>query len=450
MKAIFRFLSSGVLMTAFVAVGITVGYAQDPAATPVPQDPRCADADGQTAVYLKFTEAYPKTAIPDRKAAIEAGKQFLEKYGSCETVKEQADYLKGAVPKMEEALAKVEAALARSAILKRFDTGFETKKWDEVYAAGSEFVSRYPDDKALLNIMIPLGTIGLYESYNKNYKYNDDTLKYAKMAIEKIKSGTPSDKYGVYNFEYKTKENALSELNYAIGYINYYAKNDKKAALPYYYDVSQTTGKNKNEPRVYATVGAFYVDEAAPLGEEIAKLIELQKGTGTDEEKLAREKVIKEKVALFNGYAERALDAFSRAHKAAAAGPDTPANKTLKDGLYKQLQTLFERRFETKVGLDTYIVATVAKPMPNPTSPVTPVADPEPAPTTTTTTTTTTTAPATTAKPATTTPTKPASATITKVSATGSDVVAKPAETSTAVKAKPAVRKTVVKKKGKG
>jgi hypothetical protein len=95
------------------------------------------------------------------------------------------------------------------------------------------------------------------------------------------------------------------------------------------------------------------------------------------------------------------MDALGRAYKKA----EKPADKSLKDSLYKQIQVLYERRFpEKKDGLDTYISSTVAKPMPNPTTPVTPVVDPEP----TTTTTTTTSAPAG-AKPAAAAVTKPVS-----------------------------------------
>src|SRR5438552_13797195 len=98
MKTIFRFVSFGVLLAAFIAVGNMAGFAQDP----------CADADGQTALGDKFRELYPKTSVDDRKAAIDTGKQFLEKYGACETAKELTDYLKTNIPKMETRLAALQ------------------------------------------------------------------------------------------------------------------------------------------------------------------------------------------------------------------------------------------------------------------------------------------------------------------------------------------------------
>ena len=115
------------------------------------------------------------------------------------------------------------------------------------------------------------------------------------------------------------------------------------------------------------------------------------------------------------------------------AKSDTPANKTYKDALYKTLQETYKRRFDKLDGLDAYVSSAVAKPLPNPTSEVTPVSDPEPAKTTGST------APATTAPPATTPAVKPAAAT--KPTATVAST-AKPAATA----ATPAKKPVAVKK----
>jgi hypothetical protein len=77
------------------------------------------------------------------------------------------------------------------------------------------------------------------------------------------------------------------------------------------------------------------------------------------------------------------MDYYSRAYKLAKT--DTPGAKIYKDGLYKDLTILYEGRFNKKDGLDAYISSVTAKPLPNPTTPVTPVVDPEPTTTTTTT-----------------------------------------------------------------
>jgi hypothetical protein len=146
--------------------------------------------------------------------------------------------------------------------------------------------------------------------------------------------------------------------------------------------LSQSKGRFKDEPRVFAAIGDYYVTEAAKLGTEIASMIEKQKAMATDEEKEKIDVDIKAKVGLFNGYTERAIDAFTRAHKVA---PTATANdKTYKDTLFKTISDLYKRRFDKEAGMNEYMTATLAKPFPNPTSEVTPINDPDPVTTSTT------------------------------------------------------------------
>ena len=68
------------------------------------------------------------------------------------------------------------------------------------------------------------------------------------------------------------------------------------------------------------------------------------------------------------------MDSYARAHKAYGAKTDN-YSKTRKDEVYKELQALYKRRFDKDAGLDTYMATTVAKPLPNPTTEVTPVVE---------------------------------------------------------------------------
>jgi hypothetical protein len=89
------------------------------------------------------------------------------------------------------------------------------------------------------------------------------------------------------------------------------------------------------------------------------------------------------KEALFKGYMERAMDAYSRAWS--IAKDTTPAEKTYKEGLKKEIDRLYQLRFEKMDGVSQWITAAVAKPLPNPASTVEPIVDPKPTTTTTTT-----------------------------------------------------------------
>ncbi len=390
MKTIFRFLSTGVLSTAIVAVAAVVGFGQDTAAaTP---NANCADIDGHNALYTKFTGVYGKKTVPEMESALTTGKEYLEKFGSCEAFKEQVDFVKPHV-------ARLEGAVKRTKMVSRYDAAVKADDPVEIVTAGKDFLVAEPDN---INLLMPMALSSSYKSTkDNNYKYADDGIRYANTALGKIKTGwtfTKKDEKGVpvvgvfgYTF---TKDVAVGELTYAIAYLNYYGKKDKKAALPLYYELSQSAGPFKDDPRVYGTIGDFYVEEGAPIGEEIAKLIQQIKDSADEKVKADLDTQVKAKIALFNGYTERALDAYSRAHKVSKAGP-------YKDNLYKVMQGLYKRRFEKEVGLDAYVSSALAKPFPNPTTPVTPISDPEP------TTTTGTAAPAT-AAPASTTAAKPA------------------------------------------
>src|SRR5688572_31869588 len=100
MKTIFRFLNAGALTVAILAVGAVTGFGQE----------ACADVDGQNALYTKFTENFQKKTSAELRIAMDSGKGFLEKYGACESVKEQADYIRPWVPKLEESIKRISDA----------------------------------------------------------------------------------------------------------------------------------------------------------------------------------------------------------------------------------------------------------------------------------------------------------------------------------------------------
>jgi hypothetical protein len=360
MKTIFRFLSVGMLLMTFMIIGGTASSAQaqdDPAA--------------KAALYQKFTDNWNKPDVESRKIALNAAKEYVEKYGGNEADKEQVDYLKAWIPKTEDWIVK-QGTLA---MYNRFDNAYKSKNWDEVYAAGKDILAKEPDN---LDVILTLGSIGFDQSIKKNYKYNDDTLRYAKLAMQKINSGTTSKNWGLFDYKYENKDNALGWMNFNIGYITYYAQGNKKEALPYLYAASQANGETKSRPDAFEPVGAYYFEDVKKLADEVQKMIKEQTdmpATATDEERAKKDAEIKAKIAILNGTTERAMDAYSRAYTLAKANPKT---KPYADGLYKQLQALYNVRFQKTDGLDTYISSTVAKPMPDPTSAITPVSDPEP------------------------------------------------------------------------
>lgn len=354
----------------------------------------CDDLDAINELDAKIRENYGKNATVG--AAIEAGKQYLEKFGHCEATADFSKWVKDQMPAWEKRKKDYDEYEYLAPRFKRFDGGIGTNNTtpraqnaDEVFAAGRELLAKQPEN---LNFMVPMAMAGIIEAFNNNTKHADEALRLAQASVAKLKAGAESTRkdkdgkitgtYGVLKYEFQ-KQEAIDELTFGMAYILFTVKKDKKAALPLYYELSQSSEKYKKVPSVYGAIGDFYLEQSVPISNEIAALIEKQKTLPTDEEKIKMDAEIEAKIALFKGYAERAMDAFARAHK--VAPNNTPAEKAYRDNLYKTLSELYKRRFEKDTGLDQYIAETVTKPFPNPTTEVKPIVDPKPDATTTTT-----------------------------------------------------------------
>jgi len=382
MKTIIRFFS----MLALVGgIAVTGALAQNP----------CDDVDTPTAHYTKFTEQWTpldaslKANKPPAEAALQeainTGKAFIEKWGACEAWAQQAKFVTTNVSRFE----KARAAVGDLKLFDRFDAAVNADNTAEIYAAGKEILAKQPNNH---NIKYVMAVSVNREISKKNNAFNADAVTYSKALLEGLKSGAIKpdrkdkqnrDTVGVLKYEVPPQD-AISELTYTLGNVLYFGQNDKKSAMPYFYQTTQSAGLRKDFAPVYATIGSHYIDEAAPLGKEIADLIAKLKAAPTEEEKVKLDAEIKGKEALFNGYTERAMDAFARAAKFAKA--DTPQGQTYKKSLEDEVKRLYKIRFEKDTGVEQWVATATAKPLPDPTSPVQPVSDPEPTTTTTTTT----------------------------------------------------------------
>lgn len=470
MKTIFRFLGLAVLAAVFTVAGGTSIFAQvTPAATPAaPAAPGpCDSIEAREALETKVRTNFDNKDYKIRQLAVDAGEEYIKTYGACEAqpIKDFITYLNGYLPPTKKWIADTRKSAELAGLFTRFDAALKndavtkTGNWDEVYSVGKQILALDPDN---LNILITLGSIGLDETAKtpRNTKYNNDTLNYAKTSIQKLNEGKTSKNLGVFQFAYKTKENALGWLNYTVGYITYFDKGDKKGALPFLYKGAYNGVDTKKLPQIYGILGDFYFDEVKRLGEEIRVKTVAANSAATPEAKTALIAESKVLIAQLKGYAERALDAYGRARSL------VPANDKRQDayraGLSGQIDTIYNLRFEKPDGLNEFVAAQIAKPLPDPTTVPAPIvevdpADVPPAPGTTT----PGTNPGT--KPVTPTPT-PAPGTAkpgvtpttngTKPPATAPTTTKKPVSvngtgsSSTTAAAKPATKKPVVKKKG--
>lgn len=428
MKTIFKNSALGIALTIFAALTATTTFAQD--TTDV-----CKDVEANQALYKKYTDNYAGK-IEQVETAIAAAKEYIQKYAECKDDKgtllyaDQVNYFKGALPEREAFVNKVKGEQVRKALITRFDTAAKSKNVSEVFASGKEILAKESDFADIaLDVTIALAAAGFQQSTANPPidTYNADTINYAKSAIQKIESGKTSQSYGVWSYNVKndkfqdSKSYALGALNYIIGNVMYFRQDKKKDALGYFYKATQYNSLSKTDPQIYQVFGKWYLDEAIKLDNKRKEVLTANENKD-NEETLAL-------LADQKGYADRAIDAYARAYK--FAKDDTKQDKKYVDGLYGILKDLYAFRYDGKTeGIDSFVATVQSKPMPDPSTTVTPVKE-EVAPTTdttTTSTTNTTTTPTkttttpvtnTTNKPATTTtPTKPVSKTTSTKSAT--------------------------------
>ena len=387
MKTFFRVLVLGLFMVVMTAATSTVTFAQ---------------TDEKTTLYNEYLETYQGT-IEQRKKAVVAAKKYIEKYGSSADDAEIVKYFRDSLPALEKGI-KDEIAANKAAEKERkkqaryakFDTAVKAKNWDATYQSGGEILAAEPN---LVDVILVLGSIGLDESAKQPpvTKFNNATIKYAKMAISKMNSGVKAKNYGAYSYSYGNKNKAMGWMNYTIGMIMYYSqgKNNpavKNAALPYLYKSTQINSDRKKEPRTYSAIGDWYFNEAGNRVTKrnaiFARSKELIKTRNETDDKAEQEKLdaeidmlekqVLESVTYEKAYADRALDAYGRAYQLAKANPKEP--QAYKDGLLKTINDLYNFRFlkpaeKTPAKVNMFLSGLKNKPMPNPSTPITPVTE---------------------------------------------------------------------------
>lgn len=415
MKTLFRVLALGILMAAFTSLT----FAQD-------QEP-----DFPT-LFDKFKKEL-KSPCGQRDAALVTGKLIVEKFGNDELNKDVIEWVKG---KMAD-IVKDDPGCKRN---QRYDAAYKDKKWSDFFAVSKEIMAAEGDSPLALDIMLTLVSVGYNRtSVDKNDTFNNETLSYAKMALQKIEAGKTSKttKWGVFE-PFNTKEAAQSWMNKIIGYILYNKQDQKKDGLSYFFKSTQVGSENKNDVSIYVNIGNYYFGEAASLDEKYRAARAANNNTDNDESKAL--------LGLARGYADRGIDAFGRALSIAKTNKAKQADI---DSISKTLTDLYKFRFNIAPDaktpdLDSYVSGLTSKPMPDPSTQVTPVVE-EVKPTTTTTSTTPTT---TTPTPSTTKPSTTTSTTNKQPMSSATTGTTTEATTATTTKPKTTVKKTVIKKKG--
>jgi hypothetical protein len=322
------------------------------AQTPAPataQAPAGCTEEAKTALYTEFTTN--RTSTPTK--AYEAAKKYL----ACSQAEDQyTAYLK----KWSAAYDKEFRKARLTQLL------YGEKKFAEAFQIGKEILV---DDPENLKAMIDLGYTGYLATITaKNESFNNESLVYARKAIQLIESGKVPENWSAF----KTKEEALAYLYNAIGRLT--LKSNSPETLTSLIKAAQFEVNDvKKDPWIYFFIAAAY--ESGPYAKLSADYKAKCEGKDlTPECKLALENI--------NQVVDRMIDVYARA--VAFAGADAKYAASKKEWM-DSLSTWYKyRHSDSDAGLTEVIAGIMSKPLPPEPTPLT-VLPPTTTPTTTTT-----------------------------------------------------------------
>jgi hypothetical protein len=304
MKRVFKFFAMKIIVIAFCLFGASSIFAQD------------LVKECET-LYNQFLIQYHGDDIDKIKKIAGMAKEYLEKCGDLKGNEAVKAYLIKQIPRVEQRIKEIEVGK----IVARFNSAVPAKNWDEAFAAGKEIIAK--DPKLTLDISLILASIG-YENTKANppvNKYNDEAINYAKSALQQIHEGKTSLDYGTLVFPRKSskcpdgKVNATGWMNYIIGYIMYYRRNQKTEALPYLKSSTETGCETKTFHETYRLIGAWYLEEAVKSSDLRSQRLRICFPTEppTSESKEEYNSIL----AKEKDYLKKALNAYKTAYKCA-------------------------------------------------------------------------------------------------------------------------------------
>ena len=281
--------------------------------------------------YKRFVE----NREPNPAAAYQAAKDYMARYN-----KEDDQYTRY-LKQWMSAFEKDE----------RQDTLLRSIYGEKNYAAGfglaKQVLTDDPDD---VKALIALGYGGYLATTNaKNETFNADSARYAQKAIQLLESGKTPDAWEPF----KSREDAIASLNYAIGFID--LKPRPEEAIGRFVKVISIDSDLRKTPSTYYLLAVAY--EQGPykrLSADYTRRFANQ--PETPESKAA--------IEMLNKVMDRIVDAYARA--VALAGND-PQHQASKAEWTKRLTDLYKFRHESSdAGLSQFIAGVLATPFPQP------------------------------------------------------------------------------------
>jgi hypothetical protein len=305
MKNALRLLALAALATVFALPAYAQGAAATPAAAPTGP---CTEADAKAAQYKKFTDNF-KGSPEQQKAAYEAGKEYLSKYGTCPDTGDQqiAKYIQNWTTKYEGATVEFNFTKAVN------------ENPTQAFQLSRDLLAKNPDN---LKIYLQLVVAGLKNAQAKNNSTNAQAADAARRALALVEKGTTSDAW----LPFTSQQEAAPGLNYYLGFFT--LENAPAEAAGYLRKAAQSTSTFSKEPTTYDFLAAAYINsELKGMVSEYKTKFEGKEATPESEALLNR----------INAVTHRIVDAYARAVALTPAGPAKDARRTNLATFYKQL-----------------------------------------------------------------------------------------------------------------
>jgi tetratricopeptide (TPR) repeat protein len=281
--------------------------------------------------YKRFVE----NREPNPAAAYQAAKDYMARYN-----KEDDQYTRY----LKQWMSAFEKDERQDTLLRSI---YGEKKYAAGYGLAKQVLADDPDD---VKALIALGYGGYLATTNaKNETFNADSVRYAQRALQLLDSGKTPDAWEPF----KSREDAIASLNYAIGFID--LKPRPEEAIGRFVKVISIDSDLRKTPSTYYLLAVAY--EQGPykrLSADYTKRFANQ--PETPESKAA--------IETLNKVMDRIVDAYARA--VALAGND-PQHQASKAEWTKRLTDLYKFRHEqSDAGLSQFIAGVLSTPLPQP------------------------------------------------------------------------------------
>lgn len=292
-------------------------------------------------IYIEFLANRLGPDIEKYEKAVVLGKEYLEKCGDLKDQETVKDYVTKQIPKIEKTIKEILDPHPSDP----FISAIAKKDWDVVFELSKKIIERNPSE--VLDLSLIFASIGFDNASANipNDKYNNETINYAKRALQSMNEGKTSGtgNYGAFAYTYKTKEcpdgklNATGWMNYIIGYIMYVRQKQINEAIPYLYQATQIGCETKNIAEVYRLIGDWYFEEFKKT----------------------------DNLALRKEYAKRVLDAYARVHRINSKNP----NPIIRDRYLQIIKMLYKLVYNPDLnGFDLYLESIFGTPLIDPKS----------------------------------------------------------------------------------